>query len=66
MAMYQDLKGRFKTLLHQHSGKIHATMDIWSSPKRSGFLGITIMWLDEEWGLRDFLLSFQPFDGKWF
>ena len=64
LVMYRQMKALFKTILKNHNGRVNATMDMWSSCNRSGFLGITVSWIGSDWILRDFLLSFHIFESK--
>ena len=40
------------------------TLDGWSSPYGSAFLGVTVHYLDENWQLQDLTVGFEHLTGK--
>jgi hypothetical protein len=47
--------------LDQIEGRCSLTADIWTSINQKAYLGITIHYIDLNWGLRNFLLDIIPF-----
>src|SRR4030095_2140389 len=49
--------------LRNAGGKISVTLDCWTSPNNTAFLGITAHYIDNDWALQSFLLDFVPLPG---
>ena len=46
------------------SSRVSLTLDLWTSPNRFSFLGITVHWIDDNWQLHTNLLDFKHLKGS--
>ena len=53
-------------LIQEAPGKVSLTTDIWTSPKsnKAEFMAVTAHFIDRDWKLRHFILSFMAFPGR--
>lgn len=54
---YSYFREGIKEKLHKAKSCIHFSSDMWSSPNRKGFLGVTAQWVDEAYTLQKALLG---------
>jgi len=54
---YSHFREGIKEKLQKAKSRIHFSSDMWSSPNRKGFLGVTAQWVDEAYTLQKALLG---------
>ena len=54
---YSYFREGIKEKLQKAKSRIHFSSDMWSSPNRKGFLGVTAQWVDEAYTLQKALLG---------
>jgi len=64
LRMYLDCKEKIKNEFTSLTSKISFTCDLWTSPNHYSIFGITAHWIDEQWGLKEVILSAKELDGN--
>jgi hypothetical protein len=59
MQTYESHKNSVKKILQDVSGRISLTTDVWTSQQQLGYIAITAHYIDINWNLVSFLMSFK-------